>query len=536
MKKNPVVFIAKREYDNLGIGYMSAVLNEAGFATKTIDFCEGKKKILKILKRVNPLLVGFSVIYQYHIDQFASLVSFLREGGVKCHFTAGGHYASLKYEELFRLIPSLDSVVRFEGEYTISDLAKCISSGKEWRETESIAYLDKGEVIANKLRPLEKDLDTLPYPVRSPLADYAFGKKFATILAGRGCVYDCSFCNLKEFYLPFRGAVKRMRKPEKIAEEMEYLFREKDCSVFLFQDDDFPVKKSSWIEKFCNEIDKRGLSEKIMWKINCRPDEIDEKSFARMKSTGLFLVFVGIEDGTDAGLERLNKKMTVSECIAGINILKKLAIGFDFGFLPFQPSTTFVSLNENLNFLVSICGDGYSPVTFLKMMPYYNTQVERELIDAGRIKGKPGYRDYDFIEDALNAYFDFISECFMKWTRYPDGVTNISKWARNYISVCVRFYKLKGALPLISKDVNKLISESNLFFLDSMRELAAIFETGVYKTDNSVDLKSYRKKIKRKHKHYRKQINNSMINLLTLVELQRREKSFKIPGNPGLTL
>ncbi len=525
MKKHPVVFVVKKEYDNLGIGYMAAVLSEAGFESKIIDVSDKKEKILKKLNRLNPLIVGFSVIYQYHIDKYIKLIGFLRKGGIKCHFTAGGHYASLKYEELFRLIPWLDSVVRFEGEYTIRKLSKSIYNGTDWRKIDSLAYANKGEIIANPLKPLEQNLDRLPFPIRSPLSNYAFNKKFSTILAGRGCIHSCSFCNLREFYLPFQGPVKRTRKPEMVVKEMEYLFRKKGCSVFLFQDDDFPVKGnkvSGWIEKFCDELKSRGLSDKIMWKVNCRPDEVEEKSFALMKSNGLFLVFIGIEDGTDTGLKRLNKHMTLAKSLAGINTLKKLEIGFDFGFMLFQPTTTFRSLNENLDFLKVICGDGYSPVTLLKMMPYYETRIEKELIAEGRIKGEPGFRDYDFLEDSMNHYFEFITICFLEWTRDPNGVVNISKWARNYISVCSRYFESTTALPLISRDIKNLISESNLFLLDNMKELATLFEYGKYTAGNYNDLKSFRKKIKIKHEHYKKQINNSLANLLVLVELQRQ--------------
>jgi anaerobic magnesium-protoporphyrin IX monomethyl ester cyclase len=524
MKKPVVVFIVMREYDNLGIGYMAAILIEAGFETEIIDVSNKKEEILEKLKNLNPLIVGFSVIYQYHISQFTKLIRFLRQSGIKCHFTAGGHYATLKYDELLKLAPSLDSVVRFEGEYTIRELTRCISNGNNWKNVESLAYVYEGKIIANPLRPLEKDLDQFPFPKRTVLPEYAFGKKFATLLGGRGCVHSCSFCNLKEFYRPFPGFIKRIRKPEMVVNEMEYLFREKGCSVFLFQDDDFPVKSnngSGWIDKFCSELKSRGLSDKIMWKINCRPDEVEEKSFAMMKNNGLFLVFIGIEDGTDSGLKELNKHMTAARCQKGIDTLKKLEIGFDFGFMLFQPNTNFRSLDENLNFLRELCGDGFSPVSYLKMMPYYATRIEKELLAESRIKGAPGFRDYDFIDDSMNHYFDFITCCFLEWFRNTDGVANISKWARNYVSVCSYYFELSPALLIMSRELNKIISESNLYFLDSMKELAKIFESGKYKNENFKELKSYKRNIKLKHENIKKRINRNMSNLLVLVELQR---------------
>jgi hypothetical protein len=50
----------------------------------------------------------------------------------------------------------------------------------------------------------------------------------------------------------------------------------------------------------------------------------------------------------------------------------------------FQPSTTYGSLNENLNFLEQICSDGYMTVTFLKMNALPGNQIEKELRDQGR--------------------------------------------------------------------------------------------------------------------------------------------------------
>lgn len=524
MKKDPVVFIASKEYDNLGIGYMSAMLDKAGFSSDIIDVSYKKKKILKKLISLNPVIVGFSVIYQYHIDRFAKLVRFLRKGGIKCHLTAGGHYASLRYRELFELVPELDSIVRFDGEYTICELATSIHSGHEWRNIKSLVHTDKGEIIANPLRPLEKDLDKLPYPVRAPLSNYAFNKTFSTILAGRGCLHNCSFCNLREYYRPFPGLAKRSRKPELVVKEMDYLFREKGCSIFLFQDDDFPVsgkKGLDWIERFCNELKSKGLSDKIMWKINCRPDEVKEKTFAMMKSNGLFLVFIGIEDGTDTGLKRFNKHMTLAESMAGIDTLKKLKIGFDFGFMLFHPDTTFVTLKENLDFLKKITGDGYSPITLIKTMPYYESRIEKELIKEGRIKGRPGYHDYDFLEDSMNNYYKFIVNCFSEWTRDPQGVENISKWARNYIAVFSKYFELKNEELIIIKKTQNTISKCNLFFLNAMQELANLFEAGKSSTDNS-DLKQYREKIRTKHEHYKNLIISTMTYLLALHELKHQ--------------
>jgi len=527
MNIRQIGLIAFKQFENLGMGYLASVLSKEGYETHIIDPREGKEEIFKKIKIHNPLVVGFSVIFLYHIIEFKELIEYLRSMGIKCHFTAGGHYASLRYEELFKQIPSLDSVVRFEGEYTFLDLIRCIDSGKDWRNIKSIAFRQDGKTFVNSLRPLEKNLDNFPIPVRDPVKDYLFRKKFTTLLAGRGCVHDCIYCDIRGFYKTPGGPVKRLRKPESVVMEMELLQFEQNCSVFFFQDDDFPVrtkKGSEWIERFCNELMRKNLHDKIIWKINCRPDEIDMKSFRMMKNQGLFLVFLGIEDGTDKGLSRMNKNMTVAKSLAGINILKKLNIGFDYGFMLFQPWSTFVTVKENLDFLRKICKDGFTPVTYLKMLPFFGTRIERELKDTGRIKGEPGFLDYDFLDNSLNHYYEFTTGCFMEWLKDPNGLLDMIKWARNYLAVFSRYYQITPEVISVSENVTRVTSESNLFFLDTMNDLALIFRERKNNRENYRNLGSYKSNIKARHDYFNEQIKNCISRLVNIAAVQELER------------
>jgi anaerobic magnesium-protoporphyrin IX monomethyl ester cyclase len=519
MEKHPVVFIAYKDYDNLGIGYMASILSEAGYKSTLLDFRKSKMEIRDRIRAIDPAVVGFSIIFHEHINLFRDLIIYLRKEGIVCHFTAGGHYASLRYEELFTLIPQLDSIVRFEGEYTFLDLVKCLTNGADWEKIQGMAFRTKKKVTSNPLRPLEKDLDNFPFPLRLPLKEYAIGKKYATIIAGRGCIYSCSFCNTRKFYSLPPGPVKRIRRPEMVVREMEYLYKQKDCSIFLFQDDDFPVNpkyNGDWVRRFCNELERVSLSKNIMWKINCRPDEVNMETFSLMKKNGLFHTFLGIEDGTDIGLKRFNKHLTVEESIKGINILRKLNIGFDYGFILFHPFTTYDSLDENLNFLLKICGDGYSTVPFQKLIPIYETKVEKELIDSGRLIFPEGFPDFSFLEESMNRYYDFVFSCFNDWLRDPEGVENISKCARNYFPVYLHYNQSDSEILKHRLKIKKLISESNIFLMETMKELADIFRAGQYVENNDL-LDFYKERTRSKHIRLKYRINNSMADFLQAI-------------------
>jgi radical SAM superfamily enzyme YgiQ (UPF0313 family) len=523
MSTHTVVFVAFKEFDNLGVGYLASVLSDEGYEAMIIDIRDGKAEILNLLREQKPLIVGFSVIFQYYIHEFAELIVYLRKSGIISHFSAGGQYASMKNEDLFKYIPPLDSVVRFEGEYTFLELVNCVYSGGDWRKIKGLAFKDNGRITVNPLRPPETDLDRFPFPMRSPLKSYALGKKVATILAGRGCVNNCSFCNNTEYLRQSSLPIRRIRKPGKVVEEMEFLYHKKKCSVFLFEDDDFPLKTGKsfdWIDRFCKELKRKKLDDKIMWKINCRPDEVDHNCFALMKNHGLFLVFLGIDDGTDAGLVRLNKHMSIEESIQGVNILKKLEIGFDYGFMLFQPASTFTSVNDNLDFLRQLCKDGTTPVIFLKMMPYFETRVEKDLRKDGRLKGEPGFWDYDFLNISLNHYYDYIMDSLAEWLSDGNGLTNVAKWARNYISVFSHFYRMTPDLRTISAEIKKEVAQSNLFLLDILKELAAVFESGKYDPVKYRDLTGYGENIRKNHDKFKKQIISSVDKVCCIAEYQ----------------
>ena len=133
MTSKTVILVAFQEQPNLGVGYLSSVLLNAGFHVKCLDFRLGREHILREVKRSDPLVVGFSVIFQYHIEKFRELIRYLRKNDIRCHFCAGGHNPSLRPAELLEFVPELNSIVRFEGEITFLELVEALFSGRDWR-------------------------------------------------------------------------------------------------------------------------------------------------------------------------------------------------------------------------------------------------------------------------------------------------------------------------------------------------------------------------------------------------------------------
>src|SRR5689334_12623266 len=236
-----IALIGYQDQGNLGMGYLSAVLQQRGHTVHMIDVRDGPEKIAERLVSRQPLVVGFSLIFQVFLPQFRSVASRLRDEGLTSHFTIGGHFPSLCHDEVLKHFPELDSVVRYEGEHTIVDLVDRLLSNRDWRQTPGLAFLNGDQVVESEPRPLVEDLDSLPYPYRPFEAQEMGGFPTLPLLASRGCARRCSFCSIHTFYRTAPGRVVRVRKPRLIVEEMRRLHEERGVAIVLFQDDDFPL-------------------------------------------------------------------------------------------------------------------------------------------------------------------------------------------------------------------------------------------------------------------------------------------------------
>lgn len=482
MNGKKVVFVAYQDQENLGVGYLSSMLlsKETVEAVETVDFRSSFDEICEQVKKADPLMVGFSLIFQYHAFRLRDLARHLRENGVDCHFTVGGHYPSLRYQDMLDIAPDLDSVVRFEGELTICELAESLSMGKDWTKIRGVAYRKDGKPVSNDLRPLISDLDALPFPLRSKERGHqCMEKRCAFIVASRGCVRNCSFCSIRKFYQIPPGRLRRSRSPANVVGEMKELHEKHETRIFLFQDDDFflPGRLGrKWILDFINNLEDEGLVDRILWKINCRSDEVDFNLFTKLKKAGLCLVYLGIESGNQTGLDVLNKQLSIEDNIRAVEILNRLKIYYDFGFMLFDPSSTFESVWENIRFLRKVCGDGSSPVVFGKTIPYAETDIEKRLMREGRLKGSIINPDYNLLDPRLDRFCEFLHRTFHGPLFTQLGISAELRWHRLEMAVVKKFYSHAKGIPEYEDFLRVMCTSFNTVFFNIVEKAATIFE------------------------------------------------------------
>jgi radical SAM superfamily enzyme YgiQ (UPF0313 family) len=371
--------------------------------------------VLAAVDGFQPHVVGFSLIFQYLVPQFAALIKALRDAGVRSHFTMGGHYASFEYGALLEAIPELDSVARFEAEETLLELTERIVAGLPWTDTPGLAWRNGDRIEVSPAREGRADLDQLPWPDRDDIRYEEQDVPTASMLGSRGCPWKCSFCSIITFYEGNGTKGRRRRNPRLVVDELEHLHRQRHVRVILWQDDDFLAGGRSavrWAHDVAHESIRRGLHRGLRWKFSCRSDEVRRESLGPLLEAGLTHVYLGVESGDPDNLRNLNKLLKPEAHLRAGEILREFGLSFDFGFMILEPWSTLGTVRNNVHFLRDFAGDGAAAVGFCRMLPYVGTSAERRLREEGRLFTHNLNADYRFLDPRLDVLYNWLLDAF----------------------------------------------------------------------------------------------------------------------------
>jgi hypothetical protein len=141
-----------------------------------------------------------------------------------------------------------------------------------------IVFRDSQQIVATRPREILADLDSLPWPDRSGPARLLAGVPSAYMMGSRGCLGACDYCCISTLHRLVPGRRFRQRRPEKIADEMAFLYHERGVRQFIFHDDNFLVpsveRNLERIEALDRALRSRGLRH-LGLVLKCRPVDVD---------------------------------------------------------------------------------------------------------------------------------------------------------------------------------------------------------------------------------------------------------------------
>ena len=409
----PFVVIPKTSYSSpvtlpLGLAYVAAVLDKAGYKTKIID-ATGEQRPVKIkrssnnlynlqgliseeiLERIDPNTFIFGISLMFSSEWFAhrTLVEEIKKKYPKIIIVAGGEHSSTIPEYVLKNCPSIDYVIRGEGEFSMLEFSHNLFYGKNTSNIPGICFVDKeNKFIDNGLSKRIQHIDKLPRPAwhllkpenyftNSFTIGLAKGKlRNMPILATRGCPYQCTFCSSPSMWT----TRYLMRDPKEIVDEIEWLIKEYEANDFEFFDLTAIIKKS-WILDFCDELKKRKINN-ITWQlpIGTRSEILDEETLKAIYDSGCAYICYAPESGSEKSLNIIKKRVKLDRLIESIKVAAKIGHTVKLNFIIGFPHETLIDCLKSVFFGI-YCSFrfGIYDVNFAMFSPYPGSELFEKL-------------------------------------------------------------------------------------------------------------------------------------------------------------
>ena len=322
-----VLFFQDVLYEAFGPQVVSAVLKEQGHTCDlSVISMDGQRGVLANVRATKPDIVAFSISsfgYQWAVEAAKEIKSEIDTVTV-----FGGPHPT--YFPDFATTEGIDYACRGEGEGAMVDLANAVDAGKSADEIPNLMRRGPdGKLIANPLRPLIGDLDSLPFPDREIYFKYGPLRRlgYKRFLVGRGCPYGCSYCFNKAAQEMYKGLGKyvRHRSPADVVEEIRQVRDRYDLKTVGFSDDTFTTNKK-WLLEFL-DLYRREIS--VPFTCLTRINELDEEIAQGLADAGCHYVSFGLEVGNEEIRKSiLNRRMSDDEIRSKSKMLRDVGVPF----------------------------------------------------------------------------------------------------------------------------------------------------------------------------------------------------------------
>ena len=334
-----------------GLALLGECVKAKGFDVDLIDLRKLKswKHFRKEIINRKPDVIGLTMM-SVEFGPVMECVNVIKGIDPNIKVVVGGAHPSLATDEVAKN-QKIDYIFKGEGEISFPALLEDLKKGREPQR------IIQGE---------KPNLDKLPFADRE-LFDYDNVVKFSieglkppcvSILAGRGCMYNCSFCQPAERSI--FGKDVRRRSVDNVLAELEQLYEKYKFNSFMIHDDCL-IEDIKWVEEFCDKFPAKGFSQKFYCQGRAGIISRNEKLMSKMSEVGLAGIFIGFESGSQRVLNFLRKGTTVEQNFKAAEICKNNGIMIHANYMLGIPTETKEEVLNTVNMIKKIKPDVYSP-------------------------------------------------------------------------------------------------------------------------------------------------------------------------------
>ncbi len=429
----PAGITSDRIYTMSEAGMISGILSLQGYNVKIIDSIEyinPCEEIKNIIKAEKPSFIIGIFMWSYLLtDQlYINIFKELEQLKINTHYTATGRIATLSYKTLFNIFNIFQTVVIGESEKTIPELFYRINYKLDYTDQKGIAYKKDKTVIVNEKQFPISDLDSLPFPDMSYLKNKGL-YPIAPLNTSRYCYGKCSFCLNKMYQSAISEYEYRARSIDMVIKEIEEIIEKYKVNIFYFLDNNFFVdgkKGKIRAKEFAEKLIEKKIN--ISYYIECRANDVEVEFFTLLKKSGLRKVLIGIESWNQTFLDRYSKETTVSQNDEAINILTKLGIKYEPGFIMFEPYTTLEDLKNNIHFIKKHKMYLQRPARFFNSIVFFNETMQKDLIYSQEVNDVNDNCTipYSFKDQKVKQIYKNIAKIYFTLDKFNQTYNNYS--------------------------------------------------------------------------------------------------------------
>jgi anaerobic magnesium-protoporphyrin IX monomethyl ester cyclase len=302
-----------RKHIPLGLGYLAAVLREAGHQVGIFDSAIEDESLETVVRRGGYELLGISAVTPLIVDAWNMAKEGKRLGMTTV--LGGPHLTLMPEESVSPEHPEVDYVIKGEAEETLIEFVDALEGRRPMETVHGLYWRKGGEIVVNPAARLVPDLDQIPYPAHdlykitrytnlNPLTDGLDLKARAyTIMTSRGCPYKCTYCSK-----PITGDTWRPRSVENVIGEWRWLVKDLKATEIGLTDDIWNLKLPR-AKDLCRALIREGLNT-VPWTTvhGMKVNHTDPELFQLMKAAGCRRVGFGVESGDPHILRDVVKK------------------------------------------------------------------------------------------------------------------------------------------------------------------------------------------------------------------------------------
>jgi len=349
----------------LGIAYLAAFLEASGLTVGVFD-CDVEPlkpgELARKIAELRPLVVGISVASP-GIRYSRELISELRGRGVSSgigdasygniwKIAVGGPHATADGQSTGLL--GADVCFRGEADQEFTSYCKALATGKATPE---------GVISCDE----PTNLDALPYPARHLFNQRRY--KYTSVIASRGCPFDCMFCGSSRTHY-------RKRNHEGLRGEIESLLAAHPKSID-FSDDVFTLdRQHAWA------VAEMMREARVPWACTTRADLIDGELINHLARCGCNYMSFGLETGSQKIRYMIGKNISDDHYIAAFRWCRDAGIRTRAYAMVGLPGERGEDIEKTFDFVRALNPDDvmYSPTVIYPGTRLMEYAVEKKLI------------------------------------------------------------------------------------------------------------------------------------------------------------